>query len=116
MHFFGLTSIDCLKTLIALVGLLYAAVASAQITPIRLGTNAGASTEAVLLGVAKEAGILKQNQVDVEVVYIAGGTLAMQALVGKSLDLLCTGGTPFIHAYLEGAQAKIIAGINNRLP
>jgi ABC-type nitrate/sulfonate/bicarbonate transport system substrate-binding protein len=40
----------------------------------------------------------------------------MQALVGKSLDFLCTGGTPFIHAYLEGAQSKIIAGINNRLP
>jgi ABC-type nitrate/sulfonate/bicarbonate transport system substrate-binding protein len=105
-----------LKTLIALVGLLHAAVAYAQITPIRVGTNAGASTEAVLFGVAKDAGILKQNQMDVEVVYIAGGTLAMQALVGKSLDLLCTGGTPFIHAYLEGAQARIIAGINNRLP
>ena len=75
-----------------------------------------ASTEAALFGIAKDAGILKQNQLDVEVVYIAGGTLSMQALVGKSLDFLCTGGTPFIHAYLEGAQSKIIAGINNRLP
>ena len=88
----------------------------AQSTALRIGTNAGASTEAVLFGVAKAAGFLKQNQLDVEVVYIAGGTLSMQALVGKSLDFLCTGGTPFIHAYLEGAQSKIIAGINNRLP
>ena len=40
----------------------------------------------------------------------------MQALIGKSLDFLCTGGTPFIVAYLEGAQGRIIAGVNNRLP
>ena len=88
----------------------------AQLTTLRIGTNAGASTEAALFGVAKDAGILRQNQFDVDVVYIAGGTLSMQALVGKSLDFLCTGGTPFIYAYLEGAQAKIIGGINNRLP
>lgn len=65
---------------------------------------------------ANDAGILKKNQLEAEVIYIAGGTLAMQALVGRSLDFLCTGGTPFIHAYLEGAQAKIIGGVNNRLP
>ena len=91
-------------------------VLSAQSTRLRVGTNAPASTESVLFSMAHKAGILKQHQLDVEVIYIAGGTLAMQALVGKSLDFLCTGGTPFILAYLEGAKAKIIAGVNNRLP
>jgi NitT/TauT family transport system substrate-binding protein len=90
--------------------------ASAQLTTLRIGTNAPASTESVLFSVAKEAGVLKQNQLDVEVIYIAGGTLSVQALVGKSLDFLGTGGTPFILAYLEGAPAKIIAGVHNRLP
>lgn len=90
--------------------------ASAQLTTLRLGTNAPASTEAVLFSVAREAGVLRQHQFDVEVIYIAGGTLAMQALIGRSLDFLCTGGTPFILAYLEGAPAKIIAGVHNRLP
>src|SRR6266478_1564214 len=88
----------------------------AQLTTLRIGTNSPASTEAVLFSIAKDAGILKQSQLDVEVIFIAGGTLSMQALIGKSLDFLCTGGTPFIVAYLEGAQAKIIGGINNRLP
>ena len=88
----------------------------AQITTLRMGTNAPATTEAVLFSVAKDAGVLKQNQLEVEVIYIAGGTLSMQALVGKSLDFLCTGGTPFILAYLEGAPAKIIGGVHNRLP
>jgi ABC-type nitrate/sulfonate/bicarbonate transport system substrate-binding protein len=85
-------------------------------TRLRVGTNAPASTESVLFRMANDAGILKQNQLEVEIIYIAGGTLAMQALVGKSLDFLCTGGTPFILAYLEGAKAKIIGGVNNRLP
>ena len=116
MHFPELSFYHRLKTLVSVVALLSSSAAFAQMTSIRVGTNAGASTEAVLFAVAKDAGILKQNQLDVEVVYIAGGTLSMQALVGKSLDFLCTGGTPFIHAYLEGAQSKIIAGINNRLP
>jgi ABC-type nitrate/sulfonate/bicarbonate transport system substrate-binding protein len=88
----------------------------AQLTTLRIGTNSPASTESVLFSVAKDADVLKQNQLDVEVIFIAGGTLSMQALIGKSLDFLCTGGTPFILAYLEGARGKIIGGVNNRLP
>jgi len=91
-------------------------VAAAQLTTLRVGTNSPASTEAVLFSIAKDAGILKQHQLDAEVIYIAGGTLSMQALVGRSLDFMCTGGTPFIYAYLEGVQGKIIGGVNNRLP
>ncbi|MGH7927631.1 MAG: ABC transporter substrate-binding protein [Candidatus Binatia bacterium] len=104
------------QTLIIAFLLLYPFALSAQITRLRVGTNALASTESVLFSMASDAGILKQNQLVVEIIYIAGGTLAMQALVGKSLDFLCTGGTPFILAYLEGARAKIIGGVNNRLP
>jgi ABC-type nitrate/sulfonate/bicarbonate transport system substrate-binding protein len=95
---------------------LWPRLSPAQLTTLRIGTNSPASTESVLFSVAKNAGILKQNQLDVEVIFIAGGTLSMQALIGKSLDFLCTGGTPFILAYLEGARGKIIGGVNNRLP
>ena len=62
--------------------------AAAQLTSLRVGTNCPASTEAVLFSIAKDAAILEQNQLDVEVIYIAGGTLAMQALVGRSLDFI----------------------------
>ena len=91
-------------------------ISGAQATSLRVGTNSPASTEAVLFSIAKDAGILKQHQLDAEVIYIAGGTLSMQALVGRSLDFMCTGETPFIYAYLEGVQGKIIGGVNNRLP
>lgn len=83
---------------------------------IRLGTTAATSTENVVLALAKDAGILKKYDLELEVVLITtGGTLAMQALVGNSLDLLTTGATPFLHGYLEGANVKIIGGVNNRL-
>src|SRR5262249_21651351 len=106
----------CFAALSIFLFLLRPIISSAQLTTLQVGTNSPASTEAVLFSIAKDAGILKQNQLDVEVIFIAGGTLSMQALIGKSLDFLCTGGTPFIVAYLEGAQGKIIGGVNNRLP
>src|SRR4029453_12214788 len=86
----------------------------AQLTSLRVGTNSPASTEAVLFSIAKDVGILKQHQLDAQVIYIAGGTFWMQALVGRRLDFMCTGGTPLIYAYLEGVQGKIIGGVNNR--
>jgi ABC-type nitrate/sulfonate/bicarbonate transport system substrate-binding protein len=89
---------------------------NAQMPTLRVGTNSPASAESVLFSIARDAGVLKQNQLDVEVIFIAGGTLSMQALIGKSLDFLCTGGTPYITAYLEGAQTKMIGGVNNKLP
>jgi NitT/TauT family transport system substrate-binding protein len=104
------------RALSIILFLLLPAHLPAQLTSLRVGTNSPASTESVLFSIAKDAGILKQNQLDVEVIFIAGGTLSMQALIGKSLDFLCTGGTPFIVAHIEGAQGKIIGGVNNRLP
>jgi NitT/TauT family transport system substrate-binding protein len=97
--------------------LLFLSSASAEVISLRHGTTAAISTEKIILALAKDAGILKKHQLEVEVVLItSGGTLATQALVGKSLDLLATGATPFLHGYVEGADIKIIGGVNNRFP
>jgi ABC-type nitrate/sulfonate/bicarbonate transport system substrate-binding protein len=101
---------------LAIVSLLFSSPLEAQVATLRVGTNSPASAESVLFSIARDAGVLKQSQLDVEVIFIAGGTLSMQALIGKSLDFLCTGGTPYIVAYLEGAQTKMIGGVNNKLP
>ncbi len=104
--------------LLAASGLLFSPPgASAEVVTIRHGTTAAISTEKVILALAKDAGILKKHELAVEVVLItSGGTLATQALVGQSLDLLATGATPFLHGYIEGADIKIIGGVNNRFP
>jgi NitT/TauT family transport system substrate-binding protein len=81
-----------------------------------MGTTAATSTEKVAFALAKDAGILKQHNLELEIVLITGGPVAMQALMAKSLDIITTSATVFLHGFVEGADVKIIAGVNNRLP
>jgi len=88
--------------------------AAAQITTLHVGFNGfyGAAP----LYVAQDAGIFRKHGLRLELIFIAGGSLSTQALIGKSLDLLQTGGPPFLNAYLRGARLKIIGGVTNILP
>lgn len=88
--------------------------AAAQSTTLHVGFNGfyGAAP----LYVAQDAGIFRKHGLTLEMVFIAGGSLSTQALIGKSLDLLQTGGPPFLNAYLRGARLKIIGGVTNILP
>ncbi|HEY3168476.1 MAG TPA: ABC transporter substrate-binding protein [Candidatus Binatia bacterium] len=61
-------------------------------------------------------GIFKKHGLNLEMIFIPGGSLSLQALIGKSLDLLMTGGPPVVNAYLQGAKIKIIGGATNLLP
>jgi ABC-type nitrate/sulfonate/bicarbonate transport system substrate-binding protein len=65
---------------------------------------------------AKEAGILKKHNLELEIILITGGPVAMQALLAKSLDIITTSATVFLHGFVEGADVKIIGGVNNRFP
>ena len=68
------------------------------------------------LYVGQDAGIFRKYGFNLELIFIAGGSLSTQALIGKSLDLLNTGGPPFLNAYVRGARLKIIGGVTNILP
>jgi NitT/TauT family transport system substrate-binding protein len=63
-----------------------------------------------------DAGIFRKQGLNLELVFIPAGSLSLQALIGKSLDLLLTGGPPVLNAYLQGAKIKIIGGVVNLLP
>jgi len=88
--------------------------AAAQLTTLHVGFNGfyGAAP----LYVAQDASIFRKHGLRLELIFIAGGSLSTQALIGKSLDLLQTGGPPFLNAYLRGARLKIIGGVTNILP
>jgi NitT/TauT family transport system substrate-binding protein len=88
--------------------------AAAQSTTLHVGFNGfyGAAP----LYVAQDAGIFRKHGFTLEMIFIAGGSLSTQALVGKSLELLLTGGPPVLNAYLRGARLKIIGGVTNILP
>jgi NitT/TauT family transport system substrate-binding protein len=106
-----ITVLGCLLLALWRIG---AQTASAQSTTLHIGFNGfyGAAP----LYVAQDAGIFRKHGFTLEMVFIAGGSLSTQALIGKSLDLLQTGGPPFLNAYVRGARLKIIAGVTNILP
>ena len=99
-----------------LVSLLFVTAGFAQPTKIRLASTAATSTEKVAFALAKDAGILKKHNIDLEVILITGGPVAMQALLAKSLDIITTSATVFLHGFVEGADVKIVGGVNNRFP
>ena len=88
--------------------------ANAQMTPVRIAFNGFGGTAPLYLG--QDVGIFKKQGLQLEMIFIPGGSLSLQALIGKSLDLLMTGGPPVLNAYLQGAKIKIIGGVTNLLP
>src|SRR5438552_16611447 len=59
--------------------------------------------------IAKEAGIFQRHGLDVELVYIAAGSRAVQTLVGGSIDVAAIGGPAGVDAKLAGADTVYIA-------
>jgi len=88
--------------------------APAQLTSIKIGHNGFTDETVFYLG--RDAGIFKKYGIHLELIYIPGGSLSVQALIGNSLDMLLAGGTPLVYAVLKGADLKFIAGLNNRMP
>jgi NitT/TauT family transport system substrate-binding protein len=65
--------------------------------------------------VAKEAGIFQRHGLDVELVYIAAGSRAVQTLVGGSIDVAAFGGPAGIDAQLAGGDTVYVAIPVNRV-
>jgi NitT/TauT family transport system substrate-binding protein len=65
--------------------------------------------------IAKEAGIFQRHGLDVELVYIAAGSRAVQTLVGGSIDVAAIGGPAGVDARLAGADTIYVAIPVNRV-
>jgi NitT/TauT family transport system substrate-binding protein len=86
----------------------------AQTINVRIAFNGFGGVVPLYMG--DDAGVFKKQGLNLELVFIPGGSVSLQALIGKSLDLLLTGGPPVVNAYLQGAKIKIIGGVVNLLP
>jgi NitT/TauT family transport system substrate-binding protein len=64
---------------------------------------------------AKEAGIFQRHGLDVELVYIASGSRAVQTLVGGSIDVAAIGGPAGVDAKLAGGDTVYVAIPVNRV-
>lgn len=67
------------------------------------------------LWVAKEEGIFKRHGFDVELVYIAGGSIVTNALLAGDVQLARLGPNAVIQASSRGANLKMIANTVNTL-
>jgi NitT/TauT family transport system substrate-binding protein len=67
------------------------------------------------LSLTQEAGFFKREGLDVDVLYIPAGSLNVQALISKELQISTLGGPAVVQAGLQGADLVFIAGIANRL-
>jgi len=85
-----------------------------QTNNLRIAFNGFGGTAPIFLG--QDAGIFRKHNLNLEMIFIPGGSLSLQALIGRSLELLLTGGPPVVNAYLQRAKIKIIAGTVNLLP
>jgi NitT/TauT family transport system substrate-binding protein len=92
---------------------LHVASASAQskdLTRIKL-TYSAMSAATLVTWVAKDAGIFQKHGLDVGLVYISGGTMAMATTIAGETQITQGAGTGSILARLSGADTVMIASI-----
>jgi NitT/TauT family transport system substrate-binding protein len=108
-----------LKNTLLPVSLLLFAVVSrvdAADAPQKLRVAYAAVTAAFSIPwIAKEAGIFQRHGLDVELVYVAAGSRAVQTLVGGSIDVAAIGGPAGVDAKLAGADTVYVAIPVNRV-
>jgi NitT/TauT family transport system substrate-binding protein len=86
-----------------------------QLTKLRVGYDGFSMTSGPLIYGDKQ-GIFKKFGLDVAPIYIDGGSVLTQAVVGGSVDIAQNGYTPALSAAVQGADVVVIGGISNKLP
>ena len=65
--------------------------------------------------VAKDKGLFKKNGLDIDLIYIEGGSRLVAAMLAGDTPIVHVGATPIITAKLRGADLVIIGATVNRL-
>ncbi|HVO95183.1 MAG TPA: ABC transporter substrate-binding protein [Terriglobales bacterium] len=79
---------------------------------IRLGYS-GTGLNNYVLQMGKRQGIFRRNGIDLEVVYVNGGSLLNQALIAGTFDVSFSQGSEAMLAKTRGADMRIVAVIAN---
>jgi ABC-type nitrate/sulfonate/bicarbonate transport system substrate-binding protein len=89
-------------------------VSSGEAAPVRVAYSAisGAMSP---LWVAQEGGFFKRESLDVDLLYIAGGSLLIQSMLSGDVPLTYGPSVPVINGSLRGADLVFIANTGNAL-
>ncbi|KIL37302.1 hypothetical protein SD71_00980 [Cohnella kolymensis] len=85
------------------------------LTKVKVGYDGYSMTTAPLY-YAYEKGIFKKYGLDVELVFVSGGSTLSQAAIGGSVDIAQNGYTPSMESIVSGADLVLVGGISNKLP
>src|SRR5262245_48640457 len=91
------------------------AVAQQSLTKLRVAYDGFSMTSGPLIYADKQD-IFKKFGLDIAPIFIDGGSMLTQAVVGGSVDIAQNGYTPALSAAVQGADIVIIGGISNTLP
>ena len=91
------------------------AAAQQALTKVRVAYDGFSMTSGPLIYADKQ-GIFKKFGLDIAPIFIDGGSMLTQAVVGGSVDIAQNGYTPALSAAVQGADVVIIGGISNKLP
>src|SRR5258705_8132915 len=112
----GCRNMQRLALLAAMTALIAAPAAAQQsLTKVRVAYDGFSMTSGPLIYADKQ-GIFKKFGLDIAPIFIDGGSMLTQAVVGGSVDIAQNGYTPALSAAVQGADVVIIGGISNKLP
>src|SRR5262245_64264382 len=99
------------------IGIVLASPAAAQQSPtkLRVAYDGFSMTSGPLIYADKQ-GIFRKFGLDISPIFVDGGSMLTQAVVGGSVDIAQNGYTPALSAAVQGADIVIIGGISNKLP
>ncbi|HEY2988143.1 MAG TPA: ABC transporter substrate-binding protein [Candidatus Binatia bacterium] len=89
--------------------------ADAQLKKVNLSYTATSPYQAVMI-IAQQAGLFRKNGVDASLIFVAGGSLGIQAMVGGDVPLTQADGSASVAASAAGVDVVMIASFLNTFP
>ncbi len=87
----------------------------AQLTRLNISYTATSPYQAVLI-ITKDAGFFRKNNLDISLIFTAGGSLGIQAMLGGDVAMTLADGSASVAAGLAGVDVVIIASFLNTFP
>ncbi len=87
----------------------------AQMTKLNISYTATSPYQAVLI-ITKDAGFFRKNNLDVSLIFTAGGSLGIQSMIGGDVAMTMGDGSASVSAALAGVDVVIIESFLNTFP
>lgn len=95
------------------VALLAVALPAEAQQKLRFGTSGALSNESIAVAIAIDKGFYKDAGIDAEIVNFKGGAPAIQALVGKAIELCICAPEHVVRLRNRGVDASVIVPLDN---